>query len=185
MILASASPRRKELLALAGFDFTIETASVEETYDPALPPEEIVMHLAAVKSAPVAERHPDELVIGADTVVVLDEAILGKPHSTQEAMAMLRLLSGRTHQVYTGVCLRKGETTVCFHECTLVRFKVLTEEEIAAYVATGEPMDKAGSYGIQGKGCLLVEGIQGDYFNVIGLPVSHLYDEIKKLGDDI
>ena len=95
MILASASPRRKELLALAGFDFQIETAAVEETYDPTLPPEQIVMHLAAVKSAPVAARHPDETVIGADTVVVLDEAILGKPHSTDEAKAMLRRLSSR------------------------------------------------------------------------------------------
>lgn len=184
MILASASPRRKELLTLAGYDFTTETAAVEETYDPTLPPEQIVIYLAAIKSAPVAQRHPTELVIGADTVVVLDETILGKPHSAEEAKAMLRLLSGRTHQVYTGVCLRQGEKCVCFHECTLVRFKVLTEEEIAAYVATGEPMDKAGSYGIQGKGCILVEGIEGDYFNVIGLPVSHLYDEIKSWGEN-
>ena len=183
MILASASPRRKELLALAGYDFTVETAAVEETYDPTLPPEQIVMHLAAIKSAPVAARHPNETVIGADTVVVLDETILGKPRSEEDAKAMLRLLSGRVHQVYTGVCLRRGETKVCFHECTLVHFKVLTEEEIAAYVATGEPMDKAGSYGIQGKGCILVEGIEGDYFNVIGLPVSRLYDEIKAFGD--
>ena len=182
MILASASPRRKELLALAGFDFQIETAAVEETYDPTLPPEQIVMHLAAVKSAPVAARHPDETVIGADTVVVLDEAILGKPHSTDEAKAMLRRLSGRVHQVYTGVCLRRGETVVRFAACTLVHFKVLSEEEIAAYVATGEPMDKAGAYGVQGRGCVLVEGIEGDYFNVVGLPVSRLYDEIKKLG---
>lgn len=182
MILASASPRRKELLALAGFDFQIETAAVEETYDPTLPPEQIVMHLAAVKSAPVAARHPDETVIGADTVVVLDEAILGKPHSTDEAKAMLRRLSGRVHQVYTGVCLRRGETVVRFAACTLAHFKVLSEEEIAAYVATGEPMDKAGAYGVQGRGCVLVEGIEGDYFNVVGLPVSRLYDEIKKLG---
>ncbi len=182
MILASASPRRKELLALAGFDFQIETAAVEETYDPTLPPEQIVMHLAAVKAAPVAARHPSETVIGADTVVVLDEAILGKPHSTDEAKAMLRRLSGRVHQVYTGVCLRRGETVVRFAACTLVHFKVLTEEEIAAYVATGEPMDKAGAYGVQGRGCVLVEGIEGDYFNVVGLPVSRLYDEIKKLG---
>ena len=140
MILASASPRRKELLALAGFDFCVETAAVEETYDPTLPPEQIVMHLAAVKAAPVAARHPNETVIGADTVVVLDEAILGKPHSTDEAKAMLRRLSGRVHQVYTGVCLRRGEACAHFAACTLVHFKVLTEEEIAAYVATGEPM---------------------------------------------
>lgn len=183
MILASASPRRKELLALAGFDFAVETAAVEETYDPALPPEQIVMHLAAVKSAPVAALHPEEPVVGADTVVVLDEEILGKPRSEEEAKAMLRRLSGRVHQVYTGVCLRRGEETVCFHECTLVRFKPLTEAQIAAYVATGEPMDKAGAYGIQGRGCVLVEGIEGDYFNVVGLPVSRLYDEMKKLGD--
>ena len=95
---------------------------------------------------------------------------------------MLRRLSGRVHQVYTGVCLRRGETVVRFAACTLVHFKVLTEEEIAAYVATGEPMDKAGAYGVQGRGCVLVEGIEGDYFNVVGLPVSRLYDEIKKLG---
>ena len=183
MILASASPRRRELLLLAGFDFSVETAAVEETYDPALPPAKIVMHLAAVKSAPVAARHPDELVIGADTVVVLDETILGKPHSEEEAKAMLRRLSGRVHQVYTGVCLRRGEKSICFHECTLVRFKPLTEAQIAAYVATGEPMDKAGAYGVQGKGCVLVEGIQGDYFNVVGLPVSRLYDEILEFGE--
>ena len=183
MILASASPRRKELLALAGFDFTVETAAVEETYDPTLPPERIVMHLAAIKSAPVAARHPAELVIGADTVVVLEEEILGKPRSEADAKAMLRLLSGRVHQVYTGVCLRRGEASVCFHECTLVHFKPMTEAEIAAYVATGEPMDKTGSYAIQGRGCVLVEGIEGDYFNVVGLPVSRLWDEIRKFGD--
>ena len=185
MILASASPRRRELLALAGFDFTVETAAVEETYDPALPPAKIVMHLAAVKSETVARLHPNEPVIGADTVVVLDEAILGKPRDAQDAAAMLRRLSGRVHQVYTGVCLRRGEKSICFHECTLVRFKELSDEMIAAYVATGEPMDKAGAYGIQGRGCVLVEGIQGDYFNVVGLPVSRLYDEMKDFGEKV
>ncbi len=185
MILASASPRRRELLQLAGFDFTVETAAVEETYDPTLPPAKIVMHLAAVKAEPIARLHPNEPVIGADTVVVLDEAILGKPRDAQDAAAMLRRLSGRVHQVYTGVCLRRGEKSVCFHECTLVRFKELSDELIAAYVATGEPMDKAGAYGIQGRGCVLVEGIQGDYFNVVGLPVSRLYDEMKDFGEKV
>ncbi len=184
MILASASPRRKELLTLAGFAFTVETACVEESYDPSLSPEAVVMHLASVKSAPVARKHPEELVIGADTVVVLEEEILGKPKDEAQAKEMLRRLSGRVHQVYTGVCLRKGEKSRCFHECTLVRFKPLTQTQIEAYVATGEPMDKAGAYGIQGRGCVLVDGIQGDYFNVVGLPVSHLYDEIIKFGDE-
>jgi len=181
LILASASPRRKELLALAGFDFSVETASVDEVFDPSLSPEAIVMHLACIKSAPIAEKHPDEIVIGADTVVVLDESILGKPKNDEQAKEMLRRLSGRVHQVYTGVCLNKGGEHICFHECTLVRFKPLTQEQIDAYVATGEPMDKAGAYGIQGKGCVLIEGIEGDYFNVVGLPVSHLYDEIQRL----
>ena len=185
MILASASPRRRELLALAGFDFTVETAAVEETYDPALPPAKIVMHLAAVKSEPVARLHPNEPVIGADTVVVLDEAILGKPRDAQDAAAMLRRLSGRVHQVYTGVCLRRGEKSVCFHECTLVRFKELSDELIAAYVATGEPMDKAGAYGAQGLAALFVAHIDGDFFNVMGLPLCLLGRMLNQQGVEL
>jgi septum formation protein len=121
-----------------------------------------------------AQVGPDELIIAADTVVAIDGRVLGKPHSTQEAEEMLFALSGREHHVYTGVTVRRGERCVTQHEDTAVCFRPLTAQEIRAYVSTGEPMDKAGAYGIQGRGCVLVEGIRGDYYNVVGLPVCRL-----------
>ncbi len=179
LILASASPRRKELLSLAGFEFEVITADIDEVLDPNLAPHELVMSLASQKAGAVAAEYPDKTVIGSDTVVVLDGKVLGKPHSEDEAVQMLKALSGNTHEVFTGVCLRKGNKEHCFYERTAVTFYPLEDELIEQYVASGEPMDKAGSYGIQGKGCVLVKGIDGDYFNVVGFPVARFCREIK------
>lgn len=179
LILASASPRRKELLTLAGFSFEVVTADVDEALDPSLKPCELVMSLAFQKASAVAAKHTESTVIGADTVVVLDGRVLGKPRSAEDAAAMLNSLSGRTHEVYTGVCLIKGDKVRSFFECTKVTFWPLEQELIDSYVASGDCMDKAGAYGIQGKGCVLVKGIDGDYFNVVGFPVSRFCREIK------
>ena len=172
LVLASASPRRRELMALAGFDFEVITADVDEVFDPLLEPCELVMSLAFQKASAVAGSNPDAAVIGADTVVVLDGKVLGKPHSEDEAVQMLRELSGNTHEVYTGVCIIKGDKVHKFYECTKVTFWQLEDELIAQYVASKDPMDKAGAYGIQGYGCVLIKEIKGDYFSVMGLPVS-------------
>lgn len=180
IILASASPRRKELLTLAGIDFTVQQADIEEKIAPDLKPFEVVEQLAFQKASAVAEKSKDCIVIGSDTVVSLDNKILGKPKSENEAKEMLKLLSGKTHKVYTGVAIISDEKNVSFYEETEVEFYELTDREIADYVATGEPMDKAGAYGIQGKGCVLIKRINGDYFNVVGLPVARLY---RELGD--
>ncbi|MCI9156324.1 MAG: septum formation inhibitor Maf [Lawsonibacter sp.] len=175
IILASQSPRRRELLERMGItNFKIIPAQGEETARPGLSPAELVEELSRRKCAEVAAAHPDALVIAADTVVAIDGQILGKPHSREEAVGMLARLSGREHVVYSGVSVCQGGRTITQHEATPVRFRTLTAEEISLYAATGEPMDKAGAYGIQGLGCLLVEGISGDYYNVMGLPVCRL-----------
>lgn len=179
LVLASASPRRRELMALAGFDFEVITADVDEVLDAFLAPCELVMSLSFQKASAVAKDNPDAAVIGADTVVVLDGKVLGKPHSEADAVQMLRDLSGNTHEVYTGVCIIKGDRVHKFYECTKVTFWPLEDELIAQYVASKDPMDKAGAYGIQGNGCVLVKGIEGDYFNVVGFPVSRFCREIK------
>ena len=179
LILASASPRRRELMTLAGFDFEVITADINEVLDTSLAPEQLVMSLAFQKAAAVAQAVSGKTVIGADTVVVLDGKVLGKPRSESEATEMLRSLSGRTHDVYTGVCLIDREKTHTFYERTAVSFYPLEDELIAEYVASGEIMDKAGAYGIQGKGCVLVRGIEGDYFNVVGFPVARFCRELK------
>lgn len=185
LILASQSPRRRELLTQMGLsNFIIQPAQGEEIIDPALPPDELVKTLSAQKAAEVAQTAPDALILAADTVVTADGRVLGKPQDKEDAAAMLRFLSGRTHTVYTGVTVRRGENSISQAEATQVRFRPLSEEEIAAYVATGEPMDKAGSYGIQGIGALLVEGIEGDYFNVVGLPVCRLGRILREFGVD-
>lgn len=179
IILASASPRRKELLSTAGLEFTVRVADVEEVIDENATPDEVVMSLALQKAQAVAQADPTATVIGADTVVVLDGEILGKPVNEQNAIEMLTALSGRSHTVYTGVAIINGEKIKNFCEATQVEFFPLTEDEIRSYVATGEPMDKAGAYGIQGKGCVLVRKIDGDYFNVVGLPVSRVCRELR------
>ncbi len=186
VILASQSPRRRQLLEQMGFtNFKVCPAKGEETADPGLTPAQLVEALSRQKAAEVAAgAAEDDLVIAADTVVSIDGRVLGKPHSTQQAAQMLANLSGREHTVYTGVTVRRGDQILTRHEATQVRFRPLTQEEIAAYVATGEPMDKAGAYGIQGRGALLARGIDGDYFNVVGLPVCLLGQMLLRFGVD-
>lgn len=187
IVLASQSPRRRELLARMGVEeFEVCPAAGEERAPEGLTPDRLVEHLSADKARQVAgEFGPQDIIIAADTVVAVDHRVLGKPHSRQQAVEMLRMLSGRSHAVYTGVTVCRGDLVCTEHECTQVTFRALTAAEIEAYVDTGEPMDKAGSYGIQGLGCLLVEGIQGDYYNVMGLPVCRLGQMLHKVGFDV
>ena len=174
VILASASPRRQELLHSLFESFSVEAACVEEIPDPALSAEQQPEYLAGLKCAAVAALHPDALVIGADTGVFIDGRMIGKPKSREDGLAMLEALSGREHQVITGCALQQGSRRMSFSECTRVRFFPLSKEELEAYLELGEYADKAGAYGIQGAGRLLVEGIEGDYYNVMGLPVARL-----------
>ncbi|MFK2824530.1 Maf family protein [Bacillus sp. B190/17] len=182
LILASGSPRRKELLEQIGLVFTVKVSHVDETIPLGMTPEEIVMHLASTKAAAVAQSDENSFVVGADTVVVLDGEILGKPNDRREAKEMLHRLSGCTHAVYTGVAVRHKAKEHVFFEKTNVTFWELTEEEINGYLDTEEPFDKAGAYGIQGAGAVLVKKIDGDYFSVVGLPLSSLYRQLKQLG---
>ena len=189
LILASASPRRKEILEAAGFVFDVAPTEVEESQQPGETPADLVCRLAAAKAeaALVAAAQPCWApVLAADTVVDIDGHILGKPASLEEATAMLRMLSGREHQVLTGVCLlcQTESGTVRRDVClatTTVRFATLTEKEIQQYVCTGEPLDKAGAYGIQGQASKFVERIEGCYFNVVGLPIALVYGMLKEL----
>ncbi len=174
LILASASPRRQELLQLITTEFEIHTKDTDESLPEGIAPVDAVQQLALRKALAVAQDFPHDIVIGADTVVAVDNRLLGKPKDAQDAAAMLQLLSGRRHFVYTGVALIYPAGQQVFYQQTGVDFTILSPEEIARYVKTGEPMDKAGAYGIQGLGALLIEGIQGDYYNVMGLPVSAL-----------
>lgn len=184
VILASQSPRRRELLRQMGLsDFMIRPACGEERVDPALSPSALVEALSRQKALEVsASAAPEDLIIAADTVVAIDGRVLGKPCSQAQATEMLADLSGRTHTVYTGVTLYRNGETVTEHEATTVRFRPLSRAEISSYVATGEPMDKAGAYGIQGRGALLVERIEGDYFNIVGLPVCRLGRMLARFG---
>lgn len=175
IILASASPRRREILTTLGIAHRILVSDADESLPDGLSPAEAVETLAARKAAAVAPMAGEEdIILAADTVVSIDGDILGKPHDAAEAAAMLRRLSGRVHTVYTGVALRRGGRVTVAHEATAVRFAPLGEDEIAAYIATGEPADKAGAYAIQGRGAAFVEGIEGDYFNVVGLPARRV-----------
>lgn len=184
IILASASPRRRELMEIAGYEFEVECADIIETVPENVTPDAVVMSLALQKACAISKNKREAIVVGSDTVVALDGKILGKPHSTAEAVKMLHSLSGKTHKVYTGVAIVNGEKIKNFYDETEVEFYPLTDAEIEKYVASGEPMDKAGAYGIQGKGSLLVKGIHGDYFNVMGLPISKLYREMKSFYDE-
>ena len=179
IILASASPRRRELMELAGYDFEVICADIVEAVPENVQPQEVVMSLALQKAQAVAAENEDAVVVGSDTVVALDGKILGKPHSESEACEMLRLLSGRTHKVFTGVTVVGDGKEKSFFDETNVEFYPLGEDEIKKSVATGEPMDKAGAYGIQGKGSVLVKKINGDFFNVMGLPIAKLYREMS------
>jgi nucleoside triphosphate pyrophosphatase len=175
LILASASPRRAELLRNAGISFLIEPAHIPEQPMPNEPPLEYAKRLARDKARALFARHSDNVVLGADTIVVVDEHLLEKPRDDEDAARMLRLLSGRSHQVITGVCLVAPGFAQTGAEITEVRFSSLSESEIASYIATREPMDKAGAYGIQGIASRWVERIDGCYFNVVGLPVPRVY----------
>lgn len=183
VILASASPRRRELLHQVGIEPEIEPSHVEEVITTTVPAD-AVMELSAQKAEDIAKRHKGEpvIVIGADTVVSSDGRILGKPHDEKDAFEMLSGLNGRTHQVYTGVTVISCETgkTSTFAEKTEVEVYPMTDAQIQAYIATGEPMDKAGAYGIQGRFAAYVKGICGDYNNVVGLPVGRLCQELTK-----
>ena len=183
VILASASPRRRELLSQAGFSFEVIESNAEEEIN-IREPRNLVVELAKRKALAVAETvEGDALVIGADTVVVLDDQILGKPKNEAEASWMLRHLQDRTHQVYTGVATvrkEKGKQKINgFAERTDVTMFPMSMEEILAYIETGEPMDKAGAYGIQGRAAIFIKEIKGDYNNVVGLPIARLYQEVK------
>lgn len=183
LILASSSPRRKELLENLHLQFEVSSSDVDESFDPVLTPGEIVKELAHRKANAVFNKHPDSYVIGSDTVVVKDGAVLGKPGSSKEAFTMLKSLSGTIHSVYTGVSILTPEkNAITFYEKTDVVFWELTDEEINSYIGTGEPFDKAGAYGIQGIGSMLVKSISGDYFSVVGLPVSRTVRELRKAG---
>lgn len=181
VILASSSPRRRELLTKAEIKFDICIKNVDETVPEGMSPAEGTEYTATKKALAVAGVATDAIIIGADTVVVLDDKVLGKPKDKEDAIKMLTSLSGREHQVITGVCLAYSGKVETFHEISNVKFYDLTEEEIKHYVLSGEPMDKAGAYGIQGKGCVLVEKIDGDYFNIVGLPVARLVREIRAI----
>ncbi len=188
LILASTSPRRRELLGLLGLPFEVVASRFDETAvaPQNLTPPDYVITLARGKAAEVAARAEGEaLVIGADTTVVLDGQFLNKPADPEDACRMLRQLSGRTHQVYTGLCLIRGSQTQTDYAVTDVTFDALTDDIITAYVATGEPLDKAGAYGIQGKALSFIPGIHGDYFNVVGLPLFLLGKMLKQFGISI
>ena len=180
LILASQSPRRRELLAVAGFHFSVRVKPVEEVRGPGEAPVAYVRRLARAKAEAAWER-PNEIVLGADTTVVIDDQVLEKPADADDASAMLRLLSGRDHTVITGICLLYDRGLIVDHSSTLVRFAPLTDFEIAGYVASGEPMDKAGAYAIQGLASKFVERVDGCYFNVMGLPLSLVYRHWKTL----
>lgn len=180
LILASQSPRRKELLALFGIPFIVRVADIDETMDLNRPPYDEVARVSRCKALAV-EREPDAVVIAADTIVVCAGRVLGKPRSEAEAREMLRLLSGRDHQVMTGVTILHGEKAITFTEVTDLHFRELTDREICRYVESGEPMDKAGAYGIQGGAALFCERMVGDYYNVMGLPVCRLGTELRRM----
>ena len=184
VILASQSPRRKELLGLFRIPFTVRVADVDETMDPDKPVYEEVARISQAK-AEATPHEPGDLVIAADTIVVCDGQRLGKPTDEQDAYRMLRLLSGRDHQVMTGMCvLHNGKATTCT-EVTDIHFRELSDREIFAYIRTGEPMDKAGSYGIQGGAALFAEKMAGDYYNVMGLPVCRLGNLLRQIVPEL
>ena len=181
LILASQSPRRRELLGLTGLDFVVRAADIDETMDETKPPVEEVARVSREKALAVT-REPDDVVIAADTIVVCEGEVLGKPKDAQDAFRMLSLLSGRNHQVMTGMTVVQGDEIVTHTEVTKLRFRDLLPEEIRAYIAAGEPMDKAGAYGIQGGAALFCTRMEGDYYNVMGLPVCALSVILRTFG---
>ena len=171
LILASGSPRRRELLSLYTTDFTVCVRDFDESAVTAPTPAQLVEQLAIGKCLAVAKQHPDAVVIGCDTVVDVDGAVFGKPHDAEDAKRMLRALSGREHRVHTGVCICRGRRAAATVETTVVHFSPIAEDDLCAYVRTPEPYDKAGAYAIQGHAALWCAGIEGCYYNIMGLPV--------------
>lgn len=184
VILASQSPRRKELLGLLRLDFTVRVADIDETMDPNLPAREEVARVSRLKAQAVPHES-DDIVIAADTIVVCENEVLGKPSDEADAFRMLKLLSGRDHQVMTGLTVLRGDRTVSCTEITDIHFRNISDSEILSYIQTGEPMDKAGSYGIQGGAAVFAEKLVGDYFNVVGLPVCRLYQVLQEIAPEI
>jgi septum formation protein len=182
VVLASASPRRRELLNLIGIAHEVRPANIDETMRPREAPRRHAERLAREKASAVATRAPDLITIGADTVVVINRKVLGKPDDADDAARMLRMLSGREHKVITAVAVSRGRKLRSAIEEVRVKFRRLRDDEIEAYIATGEPMDKAGAYGIQGYGATIVEGIEGDYFAVMGLPLVRLVGLMRDVG---
>ena len=180
IILASASPRRKEILELADLKFDVMPSDAQEITTKTAP-NEVVMELASIKAKDIYKKSEKQsMVVGADTVVAYQGQILGKPADEADAKRMLTMLSGQTHEVYTGVCVIEDGKTKTFYEETKVTFYEISDEQIDYYIKTGEPMDKAGSYGIQGKAAVFIKGIEGDYYNVVGFPIARFLQEITK-----
>lgn len=185
IILASASPRRKELMSLVSENFEIIPADIDEALPDNIRAEESAEYLACMKAEHIGRQHKGAVTVGCDTVVVCDGIVMGKPADEKDAERMLSALSGKAHKVITGVCLYSDNVKRSFSQVTEVEFYPLSEKEIADYVSSGEPMDKAGAYGIQGLGSLLVKGINGDYFNVVGLPAARLKRELDEFMCEI
>ena len=184
LILASASPRRKELLGLFHVPFIIRVADIDETMDHTKTPFDEVARVSRLKALAVT-REAEDVVIAADTIVVCQGRVLGKPRTEEEAVDMLALLSGRDHQVMTGCTVLRGEKCHTFTEVTDLHFRELSRREIETYVASGEPMDKAGAYGIQGGAALFCQKMVGDYYNVMGLPVCRLHETLRQIAPDM
>ena len=187
IVLASASPRRKELLQKIGLKFEVDASNCAEEIDPTLKPDEIVRRISIEKACAVASRHKDAVIIAADTIGVIGKKLLGKPRTAGEARKMLAQISGKSHEVITGFTVLDTATNKVISGTvnTKVYIKKMTQQEIDAYVQTGEPLDKAGAYGIQGLGAVIVEKIEGDYYNVVGLPLSALAEVLKEFGINV
>ncbi|MCR4950643.1 MAG: Maf family protein [Solobacterium sp.] len=183
VILASQSPRRKELLEKCIRNFAVCPADIDETLDPDLPAAEAVRQLSVRKAEAVLRTHPEAVVIGSDTVVAADGVILGKPADRSDAERMLKMLSGKTHQVITGLCIMSTRKVFSDVSCANVTFAALSEDEIESYIMSGEPMDKAGSYAIQGEAGRFITCISGDYYTIVGLPLNMAYEELKKIEE--
>ena len=187
IVLASASPRRKEILEITGLNFCVCASDYEEDLDLSLKPHKLARFLSLKKAEAVANKYKDAIIIAADTFIYYKNRLLGKPHTEKEAKKMLGLLNGKVHSVITGFTIMDTGSgqIVSKSEVTKVYFKKLTDEEISAYVSSGEPLDKAGAYAIQGLGAVFIEKIDGDFFNVMGLPLSALAESLKKFGVDV
>lgn len=179
LVLASNSPRRKELLKLAGFTYTCYSSDIDETFDESVSVDEAAEQIALKKAQAAQSKYPDAVIIGADTIVVLDNTKLGKPKNRADAKNMLMQLSGRSHQVISAVAILNQEGIETFHEVSKVVFYPLSDEMIETYLDSNEYSDKAGAYGIQGKACIFVERIDGDYYNIVGLPIAKVYQKLK------